>query len=119
MIIECGSCGKVIKEVPPFGGPQDIWSDGILHDICDQCKGTKDIKDTKQNFIKEDTMPKVTANTDITPAELSRLANNVRQLARQQRYPNDESDLATCANLLDSITIEEPKPEQEKPKGKK
>ena len=46
---------------------------------------------------------KVTISIDQTPEELTKLAKNVRQLAQQQRYHNDETSLSTCADIMDKI----------------
>ena len=45
MIVECSSCGKTIGETAPYGGPNDKWTNQIIHEVCNQCK---------QDFVKED-----------------------------------------------------------------
>ncbi len=57
---------------------------------------------------------KVTVSIDQTPEELAKLAKNIRQLAQQQRYHNDESCMVSCADIIDRIVLElapEPVPE--------
>ena len=47
---------------------------------------------------------KVTIEVDLTQQTISRIAKTLRHLAYQQRYPNDEQDLTTCAKVFEDIS---------------
>jgi len=50
-------------------------------------------------------MTKVTIEVDLTNQTAFRVAKNLRHLAYQQRYPNDEKDLTLCAKVFEDIAV--------------
>ena len=50
-------------------------------------------------------MPTIKLEVDLTQQTISRIAKTLRHLAYQQRYPNDEQDLTTCAKVFEDIAI--------------